>query len=93
MWMDYSQVWRAEHEQTTAERRAADEQLGRLAADLSHIWHDTVELASTLVARTGRWRRQRQPQPQPSGGSPRLSCPPALGPVRETVGSSVSGAL
>lgn len=77
MWIGYWQVWRAEHEQTARERRAADEQLGRLAADLSHIWHNTAQLASTLVAQTGRLRRQRRPQP--SGGSPRLSGSRALG--------------
>jgi hypothetical protein len=61
MWpMGYSQVWRAEHEQSASERRAADEQSGRLAADLSHIWLATAELVSALVTQTGRLRRQRR---------------------------------
>ena len=74
MWpIDYSQVWRAEHGQSARERRAADEQLGRLAADLSHSWLAAAKLVSALVAETVRLRRRRLRRRQQSGASAPLS--------------------
>lgn len=83
--MVYSQLWRAERQPTPRQRRMADERLSQLAADVSHISHETALLVSTLKARVKGPRGQPRFGEGCRGPLPSGAAHLVLGPVSSNV--------